>query len=402
MKKILYLSLTGMTEPLGRSQVLEYLIKLSQEHKFYLISFERESNFIKTNEIKKLTKKNDISWQHLNYSNKYGLISTIIQIIKVLYYGSLCIKKNNIDIIHARSLIPAAMGFFLKKLFGIKLLFDIRGFLIDEKIDSNRLNKNTILFNMLKRFEYHMYAEADHIVTLTHAAKNILNKNLLIYEYKVTVIPTCANKVFFPELNKKECNAIRQEIGFTTSNKILIHTGTTQNRYDFNIEVQIFKELHNSDPEFKFLIINKGEKKYIENIFRLNLIKPCDYYIISASFDEIYKYLNIADMSIFLIPPTYSKLAMAPTKFAENVACYLPSITNYGVGDMEFYMQKYDVGCLINLADLTHNLDKDVKKIQHYLSRTKKINKVTYDILFNNYFDISIATQRYKAIYKSI
>ena len=59
-KNILYISMTGMTEPLGRSQVLEYLIDLSKENKIYLISFEREHDLDSVDEIKDLIEEHNI------------------------------------------------------------------------------------------------------------------------------------------------------------------------------------------------------------------------------------------------------------------------------------------------------------------------------------------------------
>jgi len=390
-----------MTEALGRSQVLEYLIDLSINNKIYLLSFERKNDIEHINEVKKITDKHSINWQYLIYSNKYGVISTIVQIIKAIYYGSSCIRKNKINIIHARSMIPATMGLILKKIHNIKLLFDIRGFAIDEKVDNQRLKKDSLLFSLLKKLDNTLYKQADHIVTLTHAAKDILQNNLLIPKNKITVIPTCANKNIFPLLGKTERASIRKKLGFTDATKILIHSGTTTNRYDFDLEVKVFKKLYYLNPNIKFLIVNQGEIEYITNVFKNNSIDSSAYFIISSTFDDMYKYLNIADLAIFFIPPTFAKLAMAPTKFAENVACHLPSVTNNGVGDMSFYMEKYDVGYLLNLDDLTQNMDDAIKKVLPYLNQ-EKINGEVYDNLFKLNFDKKIAVQKYQAIYDSL
>ena len=44
--------------------------------------------------------------------------------------------KKKINIVHARSFIPGLIGFILKKINPkIKLIYDIRGFWVDEKID---------------------------------------------------------------------------------------------------------------------------------------------------------------------------------------------------------------------------------------------------------------------------
>jgi len=113
LKKILYLSLTGMTEPLGRSQVLGYLVRLSRSNKIYLISFERTR---KVSNIDDIVSQNNIIWKHYPYSNKYGILSSIGQILIGVVAGSRIITDNSIEIIHARSMIPAIVGLILKKI----------------------------------------------------------------------------------------------------------------------------------------------------------------------------------------------------------------------------------------------------------------------------------------------
>jgi hypothetical protein len=93
------------------------------------------------------------------------------QIVKTIIMGSKIIRKEDIDIIHARSMIPAVMGLVLKKIHKVKLLFDIRGFAIDEKIDSGRLKNDSLMFKVLKKLDNHLYKASDHVVTLTHNAK---------------------------------------------------------------------------------------------------------------------------------------------------------------------------------------------------------------------------------------
>ena len=86
MNNILYISLTGMTEPLGRSQVLEYLIELSKKNKIYLISFEREYDLDTIVDIQNIVSLYDINWDYLIYSNKQVifLLHEIIEYISTL------------------------------------------------------------------------------------------------------------------------------------------------------------------------------------------------------------------------------------------------------------------------------------------------------------------------------
>ena len=401
MANILYISLTGMTEPLGRSQVLEYLIDLSKNNDISLISFERVKDLDNKNEIEKIIKSNNIKWDYFIYSNRFGIFSSLAQLTKAIIIGIRIIPRKKIEIIHARSFIPAVIGLILKKIFGVKLLFDIRGFAIDEKVDSGRLKKDSFLYKILKRIENYLYRKSDFIVTLTYASKNIISKNFNINENLIEVIPTCANKNIFKVLDEKEKILFKKSLGYTESDKIIIHTGTVSNRYDFDAEVKFFKKLYEVDKSWHFLIINKGEHKYIKEKLLMYGLPQESFKIKSSNFDDMNKYLSISNMSIFFIPPTYAKKAMSPTKFAENVACYLPSITNTGVGDMEYYLTKYNVGFLVDLNKLTNDLENEVNKIYQQIIDFK-IDKKEFDLLFNTHFDKKIAIDKYNKIYERI
>ena len=397
MNNVLYISLTGMTEPLGRSQVLEYIIDLSKENRFYLISFEREQDLKNVNEIKELIKEHNIEWHYLIYSNKYGVFSTINQLWKVVHLGSKLINNNSIDIIHARSMIPATMGLLLKKLYGIKLLFDIRGFAIDEKVDSGRLEKKSLLYKTLKKLDNYLYKQSDHIVTLTHIAKEILHKQLQIPIEKITVIPTCANKKLFRLLDRDEKKSFKKTLGYSVDDKIILHTGTVSGWYDFEKEVKLIKEMIKQDKNVYFLVLNKHEQPFIKEIFNKYELPQEQVKISSSTFNEVHKYLNIANASLFFIKPSFSKQASAPTKFAENVACFLPSITNRGVGDMGYYLDKYNVGMLIDIEKLDKEIEVISKNI--LIQMENKIKKDDYEKLFYEHFDKDMAVNKYQIIY---
>jgi len=398
---ILYISLTGMTEPLGRSQVLEYLIDLSKENKIYLISFEREDDLSSVDEIKELITDYNIEWHYKVYSNKYGVVSTVGQIVQSIRLGSKLIKEHSIDIVHARSMIPATMGLLLKKIHGVKLLFDIRGFAIDEKVDSRRLNKSSLLYKVLKKLDNHLYKASDHIVTLTHVAKEILHEKLDIPYEKTTVIPTCASKEVFKRLTSAEIEIFKSSLGYKKEDTIIIHTGTVSGWYDFDSELALVKAMMIEDEDVHFLVLNKSEQPFIQQMFDKDEMPEERVAISSSSFDEVHKYLNIADASLFLIKPSYSKQASAPTKFAENVACRLPSITNGNVGDMGFYLDRYDVGTVINVDTLDEELEVVAKELLDHM-KNSVVKEDEYKTLFDEHFDKNMAVRKYQTIYEKL
>jgi len=399
MAKVLYISLTGMTEPLGRSQVLEYLIDLSSKNRFYLISFERKKDLKNIDEVEELVKRYNIEWHYFIYSNKYGIFSTLWQIFKATKKGASLISNNSIEIIHARSFIPAVMGYGLK-IFNknAKLHFDVRGFSTKEKVDRGRLNQKSLLYKLLFWLENKIFMKSDSLNTLTFKARDILHNELDINKLKIEIIPTCANKDIFKILKSEEKIKFRKKLGYNENDIIFIHTGTVTGWYDYDKELILLKELMKK-KEVKYLVLNINEKEFIYEELGKYKIDKNRVKILSASFDDVYKYLNIANASIFFIKPTEGKQASAPTKFAENVACYLPSITNSGVGDMEYYMTKYNVGVLLDLKQIEKNTLSIAEEIFQHI---QEIDKESFDILFQEHFDKNIAIKKYNKIYKNL
>ena len=68
IKKILYLSYDGLTDPLGESQILPYILGISsiKDSKIQIVSVEKKERFnIKSQEIKKILATKNIDWTPL-------------------------------------------------------------------------------------------------------------------------------------------------------------------------------------------------------------------------------------------------------------------------------------------------------------------------------------------------
>src|SRR5687768_13024004 len=78
-KNILYLSYDGLTDPLGQSQILPYLIALSKKgYILTIISAEKRENFeLRKELISKIVEENLISWYPLFYTKKPPVLSTL-------------------------------------------------------------------------------------------------------------------------------------------------------------------------------------------------------------------------------------------------------------------------------------------------------------------------------------
>ena len=401
MTRVLYISMNGMTEALGESQVVQYLTELAKNNTIYLLSFEKNNNPEKLERIKKTICDSGIHWKHFGYSNHYGIFSSLSQIIKSFFIMSAWIKKENIQVVHARSLIPAFIGVLLKKTSRIQLLFDIRGFAIDEKILEGRLRNNGLLTYTLKKLEAYVYKSADHIVTLTHASKPIIETLYQINQTKITVIPTCANTQLFKALPAHEKHLLRKEAGFNEQDIIILRNGSFNKSYDFLAEISLFEQIAALEPRSIFLFLNHDQHDLIRGHLEKSSIPSSKYHVLAVDFHKVSEYLNIADLCVFFVKPSFAKQASAPTKFAEIIACQLYSITNKHYGDMEYYFSSYRVGQLLDLKEVRTNPEAAAIMTLNFInaSRYKQENKSDFLALYKHHFSKDVAIGRYQKIY---
>jgi len=399
VQKTLYISSLGMSEPLGQSQVLEYLRDLSDDFEVFLYSFEKDITDTTLFFLQRDISASGIQWYYQLYSNRYGVFSTLFQIISSYTQMSRIVKQNSIRLIHARSLVPTLIALMLKKRYGLKVVFDIRGFQVDEKAEVGRIKKSSLLYKILKWLEHYAYKHSDAIVTLTYTSIAYISD--FVDKDKITVIPTCANKELFKRVSKENRDKFKSTLGYRLQDKILLHVGAVSNWYDFDSELKVVSQLMKQNESLHYLIINKSEHDFIYKKVKSFEIDLERLKVLEVDFYDIYKYLNIADASIFIIKPTFSKKASAPTKFAENLACGLYSITNNGIGDMDMFVkQNRNIGYSFEIEEIEKNLDKIVKEILYQLNQKKDLQE--YDEMYNKFFTKEIAIERYKGIYKGL
>ncbi|MEZ8581565.1 hypothetical protein AB6D24_17225, partial [Vibrio splendidus] len=382
------------SEPLGKSQVLEYLKNLSVEHEMYLHTFEKDISGAMIDEIQGVMDAHNIKWSYQSYNNKFGLLSTLIQVLSGFFEVLKKVKKHGINVIHARSNIPVLIALLVKVITGTKVLFDIRGFQIDEKTEIGRIKNGGIIYKLLKEIETSAYKYSDAIVSLTYNAKEIISR--VTDSDKISVISTCANsKVFKFERD----DSFKRAQGYQQNEKVIIHAGTVSNWYDFDSELLLIRELMAKDKNIQFLILNKNEHEFILaklNEFSIDQtrakIKEVDFYQMS-------KYLSFAHASIFIIKPTYSKRASAPTKFAENLCCHLFSITNNDIGDMNGFITKYpEVGFSFDISEIKTNVKQLSSDLLISLdSYNKESNQ--FQTLYEQHFSGEQAVKDYSDLY---
>ena len=86
-QRVLYLSYTGLLEPLGRSQVLSYLVRLSNEYRVTLVTFEKQDELADRDAVAALRAECaalGIDWRPQRYHHRPRLPATLWDLLVLL------------------------------------------------------------------------------------------------------------------------------------------------------------------------------------------------------------------------------------------------------------------------------------------------------------------------------
>jgi len=391
---ILYISYDGLLEPLGQSQVLAYQEQLAKDFDIILMSFEKPAdlnNHQLLHSMQDRISKTSIKWIARRYHKAPSILATSYDLLAGIIHCSYLVWRYKIKVVHARSYPPALIALFLKKFFGIKFLFDMRGFWADERVDGNIWNKDSQIYRVTKSLEESFIVNSDHIISLTNAAVNEMEQfpYLASASLPISVISTCVDLEKFTPKNKN----------IESENFILGYLGTVGTWYLFEETIQAFKILLEIRPLAKILIINKGEHKFIQESLVNQGISLDLVEIRSAKHDEIPCLIKSMSATVFFLKPLFSKQAAAPTKLGELLASGIPCLTNAGVGDMANIIRNGGVGIAINgfsnsaIEDGVNGLI-ELTKQEDIIEKCRKTAEL--------HFSLEDGIKSYAKIYKSL
>lgn len=405
-RRVLYISYNGMMDPLGQSQVLPYLRELAGRGvRFTLLSFERARAFEpegqrRCNELRSALASDNIEWHWLKYHQRPSLPATIYDVTEGVRYASRLVKRNKIEMVHARAQIAATIALRVKQRFGLKMIFDIRGLMAEEYFDAGHWRKNSIPYRLTKAMEHRALAAADGVVTLTERIWPIIREwqGLAGREVVHEVIPCCTDLELFKFL-PEDRELRRDELG-VGDRFVLVYSGSIDGWYLTEAMADFFLEFLRNKPEAHFLWLAPAGQQRIESLMRERGIGQDRYTVRAVSSQEVAGYLAACDAGLAFIKPSFSKLASSPTKTAEYLACGLPLVINAGIGDSDSLVTREQVGVLV--TDMNREAYAlAAREINRLVARpdTRRRTREVADRLF----DVrTVGVERYARLYERV
>jgi len=346
---ILYISYDGMSESLGRSQVVNYLCHLARTHAVTLLSYEKPQDLADAAALRGLAEhlgSLGVRWIRLRYHKRPSLLATGWDVCRGLVVGLVVCWVRRIRLIHARSYVPSVIAFWLKRVCGVKVLFDMRGFWVEEKVEAGHWRRGSFVYRLAKRWERQFFEHADAIVSLT--AEGIEAFPTLGYAIRpstpVVVIPTCADLThFFPA--PKDPRLVEQ---LQLHNRLVVGgIGDLSNRYLRSGMLAYYAFLSRRLHRVTILLVTQEDHAQLLRDALAAGLLPESLSLTRADFLAMPAYLRLMDLGVIFRKAQFSNKGSLPVKLGELLATGVPVVINEGVADAQANIQRHEVGVVL-------------------------------------------------------
>lgn len=339
---VLYLSYTGILEPLGQSQVLAYLRILSGRHRITLVTFEKPQDMADAAAVAALRAvcdAQDIAWKPQRYHRRPRLLATAWDLTVFIAVALREARATQADLVHARSYIPTFVALLVKWLTGTPFIFDMRAFWPDEMAAAGRVKGGSALFRLIKWAERTCLFQAGAVVSLTRAGVEHMRAvyGPAVDKVRFAVIPTCV------DLDKFQLTAAPRDGPETVGSVGSVLSGW----FRFEWLLAFFRALAAAEPGVRMSIVTREDEVEIrDRAARAGL--PTErlsvFGVASSQVPQVVADLSAAAM---FFETGVAKLGSCPTRMGEILATGLPVVANPGVGDVGEIIRHYRVGVLV-------------------------------------------------------
>ena len=384
-------------EQLGQSQVLPYVRSLAQVRPFILVTFEKHADLINIHrraQFEVLMRKTGIKWIALTYHHKPTSISKIYDIIIGFIVCAYICTTSSIKIVHSRGYIAAVIGLWIKLLFGVRFIFDMRGFWVDQRIELGIWHEDTTIVRIARFMEAKFLQRADVVFALSSAAVCAMNKwpAVIGREIRFEVVTTCTDLNLFkpPPPNLRERTHGQFTVGYV---------GNAGPGYKLDLVLEMYLAIKRIKPLAKLKIVNRNDHILINKKLNAHGIESEVVELISCDYPQVPLQMWGIDLGIFFYEWRKANVSSVPTRMGEFLACGVPCLSDEsGVGFLNI-LEKESVGVVLRSLELSEINDAALRAVNLALENdiALKCSEVA-----RRHFSLEIGVANYERIYSEL
>ena len=389
----LYLTRNGLLDPLGQSQVMNYIKGLSQSYQITLITSEKPDDMANSQAMAQARADCEafgINWRPKSFRRRPRLLAPAWSMFEMFWSALQAARRGDAQLIHARSYLPAAAAWAVHRLTGTPFIFDMRALWPEELITAGRLQRGSIVHKVLTRLEKVCLRDAAAVVSLTDAAVGYLQDQYPteLQGQRVAVIPTCADLQRFKRLNKPPSECVYGCVGTVLSGWFLM-----------DWLAALFHTVAQKDPEARFEVVTRDDAETVRAALDIDGKLGDRLSVFPSASESVHEALQKQSTSVMFFTSGTSKLGSAPTRLGEALGCGVPVVANEGVGDVTDIIRRYNVGVIVNdgsEATMTTALD-ELAALRSDPDLPSRCRKAAEEV-----FSLEAGTDVYRKIYSKI
>ena len=341
---ILHVTYDGLLEPLGASQVVPYVEGLAAcGFPLEVLSYEKPADLADGARRHATTARlaaAGVPWTARRWHRRPAVPATAWDVAA----GTLAAIGRRPRIVHARGYVAALVGLAVKRATGAALLFDMRGFWVDERVQAGLWAPESAVVRAARRLERRLLGAADAIVVLTARAAADLERRAGGRPLApIRVVPTCVDLARFRPAEDRL--RTRAALGLPLG-PVVVHAGALGTWYlaeeTFAIGAAFARETGGS-----FVVLTRER----ELAARLAARFAPAAIVRTAAPEDVPRWLGACDAGLAAVRPDPAKRASAPTKIGEYLASGLAVAATRGVGDLETQLRGADVAVTFDADD---------------------------------------------------
>ena len=328
--RVLYLTYNGLTEPLGRRQVLPYVVGLARRGwNFTVVSFEKPETADEAarGQVRAELDGAGVKWVPRRYHKRPSLGATAFDV--AMGIETSLRQHGDVGLIHARSTVPALMADTASRVLGVPWIFDVRGLVAEEYADGGHWPRGGFLFRLTRSVEGGLLRRASGLVFLTERIRDEFAGRGDWPDKPTAVIP-CA--VELGAFARKEEGARRVRAALDLGDRpLLTYSGSLGSWYRLREMLDFYEVAAGHIEGLSLLIVTPSDAEARAAIASHPL--QARIRVVRARPEEVPEYLGAADAGLCFLGDHHSKAASSPTKYGEYLAAGLAVVTNPWTGD---------------------------------------------------------------------
>ena len=244
--------------------------------------------------------------------------------------------------IYTRALQAFGPGRQLARRLGAVHVHGVRGAVAAECLMHPKGDRRRFYYHFFRLLERHCIRRAERLSAVSRAMSRWLDEEF--GRGDATVIPCCIGSVAEPPSAELRL-AIREELGFPPTQKVLCYCGGTAVWQKLAEIIALMSALAPLMPELRFLFICR-ERSVVEKLCAEAGLALDSCRIVGGNQAEVARWLTAADAGVILREKDLVNAVSCPVKVGEYLAAGLPLVMSPGIGDLSCLVERNGIGVL--------------------------------------------------------